>query len=84
MADLPFVGAMTISFLDTPHLDFDLGGLANAFDVPGISLLLRHIIQDQLEQAMVLPNSMTISLSKYLVKLSDGRPGNNVLLYTIK
>ena len=64
LADLPFVGAMTISFLDTPHLDFDLGGLANAFDVPGISLLLRHIIQDQLEQAMVLPNSMTISLSK--------------------
>ena len=60
--DVPFVGSVTVSFLETPHLDFDLGGFANVFDVPGISLLLRHIIQDQLEQTIVLPNSQTFEL----------------------
>jgi hypothetical protein len=25
------------------------GGIANAFDVPGVSLLLRHVIQDQVD-----------------------------------
>ena len=43
LVDVPFVGSITISFLDTPELDFDLGGLANVFDMPGVSLLLRHV-----------------------------------------
>ena len=43
LVDVPFVGSITISFLNTPDLDFDLGGLANVFDMPGISLLLRHV-----------------------------------------
>jgi hypothetical protein len=62
LADLPFVGSITVSFLEAPDLDFDLGGLANVFDIPGMSLLLRHIIQDQLEQTVVMPNSFTIGL----------------------
>jgi Ca2+-dependent lipid-binding protein len=62
LEDVPFVGACTISFLKPPDFDFDLDGLANALSIPGISLLLRHVIQDQLEQTIVMPNSLTISL----------------------
>ena len=56
------MGSVTFSLLSTPDVDFDLGGLANVFDIPGISLLLRHIVQDQLEQTVVFPNSFTLSL----------------------
>ena len=62
LEDVPFVGACTISFLKPPEFDFDLDGLANALSIPGVSLLLRHVIQDQLEQTIVMPNSLTISL----------------------
>lgn len=62
LTDVPFVGSVTVCFLQTPELDFDLGGVANALDLPGISLLLRHVIQDQLEQTMVMPNSFTVAL----------------------
>ena len=37
-------------YLKMEHTDFLLhfqGGIANAFDIPGVSLLLRHVIQDQ-------------------------------------
>ena len=66
LEDVPFVGACTISFLKPPDFDFDLHGLANALSIPGVSLLLRHMIQDQLEQTIVMPNSLTISLVKNL------------------
>ena len=66
MEDVPFVGACTISFLKPPDFDFDLHGLAYALSIPGVSLLLRHMIQDQLEQTVVMPNSLTISLVKNL------------------
>ncbi len=45
LTDVPFVGSVTMCFLQPPDIDFDLGGLANALDIPGISLLLRHVIQ---------------------------------------
>lgn len=60
--DIPFVGGVNISFLSCPQLDFDLGGLASVLELPGISLLLRHLIHDQLEQTFVMPNSYTLSL----------------------
>ena len=62
MEDVPFVGACTVSFLKPPDFDFDLDGLGNALSIPGVSLLLRHVIQDQLEQTIVMPNSLTIPL----------------------
>ncbi len=62
LSSAPFVGSVTISFLTTPELDFDLGGFATALDLPGVALLLRHLVQDQLEQAVVMPNSFTLRL----------------------
>lgn len=51
-----------MSFLKAPEIDFDLGGLANALDLPGVGLVLRHVIQDQLEQTFVMPNSISMPL----------------------
>ena len=59
---MPFIGGVTLSFLQSPAFDFDLGGVANALDLPGVGLLLRHVIQDQLEQTIVMPNSLSVAL----------------------
>ena len=71
MEDIPFVGACTVSFLKPPDFDFDLDGLGNALSIPGVSLLLRHVIQDQLEQTIVTPNSLTISLVQNMHNITD-------------
>lgn len=62
LKDIPFIGGVTVSFLTSPKFDFDLGGIANALDLPGIGALLRHVIHDQLEQTIVMPNSISFSL----------------------
>lgn len=62
LKDVPFVGGVTVCFLQAPEIDFDLGGVANTLDLPGVSLLLRHVIRDQLEQTVVMPNSLSVSL----------------------
>ena len=77
MEDVPFVGACTISFLKPPDFDFDLNGLGNALSIPGVSLLLRHMIQDQLEQTIVMPNSLTISLVKNLESIQRQNIGRD-------
>ena len=71
MEDVPFVGACTVSFLKPPDFDFDLNGLGNALSIPGVSLLLRHVIQDQLEQTIVMPNSLTISLVQNIDNITN-------------
>lgn len=82
---IPFVGSIAISFLDTPAVDFDLGGLADVLDVPLLSLLLRQIVQDQIEQSMVMPNSCDVELvpEDYLdgiIKDMDSKRGEAVTM----
>ena len=36
-----------VYFLTPPDIDFDLGGIANAFDVPGLSNIIRKIVLEQ-------------------------------------
>ncbi len=68
LQDIPFVGGVTVSFLRPPAIDFDLGGVASAFELPGLGILLRRAIAEQIDQALVLPNSVSASL----VPLGDG------------
>ena len=44
--------------------DFDLGGVANALDMPGLSAIIRKIVQEQLGAFMVLPNKFTMQLAE--------------------
>lgn len=62
LKDVPFVGGLKIMFLQAPDIDFDLGGIANTLDMPGIGLFLRHLIRDQLEQSIVMPHSINVSM----------------------
>ena len=59
----PFFGALYFSFLDVPEVDFELGGLlSKALDFPGISLLLRHIIRDYVQENLVYPRTIPLPL----------------------
>ncbi|CAI9735471.1 extended synaptotagmin-2-like isoform X3 [Octopus vulgaris] len=61
---MPLFGGLNVYFLNNPSIDFNLTSLANAFDVPGFSEMLRSIVQDQIFSIMVLPNRISVPLAE--------------------
>uniref|UniRef100_A0A8C7E522 SMP-LTD domain-containing protein n=1 Tax=Naja naja TaxID=35670 RepID=A0A8C7E522_NAJNA len=64
LTDIPFFGAVTMFFLQKPHLEINWAGLTNLLDAPGISLLSDSLIQDLIAARLVLPNRLTVPLKK--------------------
>uniref|UniRef100_A0A8C8SQM5 Extended synaptotagmin 3 n=1 Tax=Pelusios castaneus TaxID=367368 RepID=A0A8C8SQM5_9SAUR len=64
MTDVPFFGAVTLFFIQKPHLEINWAGLTNLLDAPGISLMSDTLIQDLIAARLVLPNRITIPLKK--------------------
>lgn len=63
ITQMPMVGGLQIFFLNNPTIDFNLVGVADVLDMPGLSDLLRRIIVEQVANMMVLPNKLPIQLS---------------------
>ena len=63
ITDVPLIGGIQVYFLTSPDIDFDLGGIANALDAPGLSDIIRKIVMEQLGAFIVLPNKFTMSLA---------------------
>jgi Ca2+-dependent lipid-binding protein len=61
--DMPLVGGLQVFFLNNPNIDFNLVGVADFLDFPGISDLLRRIIVEQIAAIMVLPNKLPFILN---------------------
>jgi len=61
---VPLIGGVQYFFLNSPSLDFNLIGIADVFDMPGLSDLIRRIVQEQIAAMCVLPNKMFIQLSE--------------------
>ncbi|XP_070536407.1 extended synaptotagmin-2-like isoform X3 [Ptychodera flava] len=76
ISTVPLIGAMTVYFLNMPELDFNMTNIANILDIPGLSGILRNIIEDQLSQFLVLPNRLVIPITKdiELLKLKFPMP----------
>lgn len=45
--------SLKVYFLSSPEIDFDLGGIANALDAPGLSNIIRNIILEQIGNFIV-------------------------------
>lgn len=60
---IPLVGGLQIFFLNNPDIDFNLVGVVDLLDMPGLSDMLRKIIVEQIASIMVLPNKLPITLS---------------------
>uniref|UniRef100_A0A2S2QJV6 Extended synaptotagmin-2 n=1 Tax=Sipha flava TaxID=143950 RepID=A0A2S2QJV6_9HEMI len=71
----PLVGGMQIFFLNQPDIDYDLMGVADVLDMPGLNDVLRKVISQQVAATMVLPNKLPIVLSNeiatHIVKLPE-------------
>ncbi len=47
--------------MSSPEIDFDLGGIANALDAPGLSNIIRKIILEQIGNFIVShPETLTV------------------------
>ncbi|XP_074070967.1 extended synaptotagmin-3 isoform X2 [Macrotis lagotis] len=62
--DKPFVGAVTIFFLQKPHLQINWTGLMNLLDAPGINDVSDSMFEDLIAAHLVLPNRVTIPVKK--------------------
>lgn len=73
--DLPLIGGVDAAFVHKPALDFDLGGLANLVDVPGVSAVVRNYALEQIAALLVVPNSLRVPLAVHGHKVRLGVVG---------
>ncbi|KAM6222469.1 extended synaptotagmin-3 [Rhynchocyon petersi] len=66
LEDKPFVGAVTVFFLQKPHLQINWTGLTNLLDAPGINEMSDSLLEDLIATHLVLPNRLTMPLKKGL------------------
>lgn len=45
---MPLIGGVQYFFLNPPSLDFNLIGVADVLDMPGLADLIRRIVQEQI------------------------------------
>ncbi|XP_042884996.1 extended synaptotagmin-2-like isoform X10 [Penaeus japonicus] len=83
---IPLVGGLQVFFLNNPDVDFNLIGLADVFDMPGLSDILRSIVTEQIGHMMVLPNRYPIQLVEDIdvVELKCPAPAGVIRLNVIE
>jgi Ca2+-dependent lipid-binding protein len=59
---LPLVGAMQISFINPPTIEFDMTGLAQVADFAGVDVAVRGVVNSIIAGMLVLPNRMLIKV----------------------
>ncbi|KAB1283253.1 Extended synaptotagmin-3 [Camelus dromedarius] len=66
LVDKPFVGAVTMFFLQKPHLQINWTGLTNLLDAPVINEVTDSLLEDLIAAHLVLPNRVTVPVKKGL------------------
>jgi len=59
---LPLVGGLEFYFIAMPSLDYNLGGMANFGEIPGISNMIRSILDSIIRKGFVWPNRFSFYL----------------------
>ncbi|CAL8086569.1 unnamed protein product [Calicophoron daubneyi] len=59
---VPFAGAVTVCFLDSPYINFTLTDVANLLGLPGLQQTLSNVVRDVVNQLIVLPNRLPVQL----------------------
>ncbi|XP_063788884.1 extended synaptotagmin-3 [Pseudophryne corroboree] len=63
LSDVPFIGAVTMFFIQKPLLEINWTGLTNILEIPGVSDMSDGMIVDLIASYLVLPNRFTFPLS---------------------
>ncbi|XP_065164196.1 extended synaptotagmin-2 isoform X3 [Atheta coriaria] len=74
ITSIPLIGGLQVFFLNNPSIDFNLVGVIDVLDMPGISDILRRIVVEQVAAMMVLPNKFPIKLSDAIEVIDLKRP----------
>lgn len=53
---VPIVGGLELYFISIPTLDYNLGGMAAAGELPGVSNLIRSVLDSIIKRGFVWPN----------------------------
>jgi len=59
---LPLVGGLEFYFISFPSLDYNLGGMANVAEIPGISNIIRSVLDNIIRKGFVWPNRFSFYL----------------------
>ncbi|XP_076750730.1 extended synaptotagmin-like protein 2 isoform X2 [Xylocopa sonorina] len=62
LSAMPIVGGVQAFFLNPPAINFNLVGVADVLDLPGLNDILRKTIVEQIAAFVVLPNKIVIPL----------------------
>ena len=62
MDALPIAGGMELYLISMPSLDYNLGGMAMAAEMPGISNIIRGILDKIIKKGFVWPNRLSLYL----------------------
>lgn len=84
---MPLFGGVSVYFLNNPEIDFNLTGVANAIDMPGLSDMVDTIIQEQIAAIMVLPNRIDVPMVedlKAIARLKYPLPDGVLRIYMIE
>eukprot|EP00092_Neocalanus_flemingeri_P079322 GFUD01098807.1.p1 GENE.GFUD01098807.1~~GFUD01098807.1.p1 ORF type:complete len:632 (+),score=144.85 GFUD01098807.1:357-2252(+) len=59
---LPLVGGLEFYFISMPSFDYNLGGMANMAEIPGISNMIRSVLDSIIRKGFVWPNRFSFFL----------------------
>jgi len=68
ISEIPLIGGVQVYFLSDPEIDYSLGGVAGALDVPGLGKIVERIVSEQVRNFIVLPNKFTMPLVNNIPK----------------
>lgn len=72
---IPFIGGFELYFLKKPELDYKLGGIGTFGEIPGISNVIKSIVDEIICSKFVWPNRLRLYLP------SDGIKDQNKAVY---
>eukprot|EP00092_Neocalanus_flemingeri_P064404 GFUD01078159.1.p1 GENE.GFUD01078159.1~~GFUD01078159.1.p1 ORF type:complete len:1135 (-),score=294.37 GFUD01078159.1:524-3928(-) len=62
ISKIPLIGGVQVYFLKAPEIDYTLGGVAGALEIPGLNKIVERIIIEQVKNFIVLPNKFSMPL----------------------
>ncbi|KAK3591394.1 hypothetical protein CHS0354_005316 [Potamilus streckersoni] len=86
LSKMPLFGSISVFFLNSPEINFNLTELANALDLPGLNDMLYTIIKEQIANIMVLPNRIVVPIFPEMdvSKLRYPQPAGVLRLHVIE
>jgi len=62
ISQIPLIGGVQVYFLKAPEIDYTLGGVAGALEIPGLNKIVERVIIEQVKNFIVLPNKFSMPL----------------------